>query len=56
MVNAKDETDSPGLRYFFQQAGLSTESSFSFALGQYGINMIGVFGAWALMSRGIGRR
>lgn len=43
-------------RYFFQQAGLSTESSFSFALGQYGINMVGVFGAWFLMSRGIGRR
>ncbi|KAJ9104043.1 hypothetical protein QFC19_004177 [Naganishia cerealis] len=42
--------------YFFQQAGLSTESSFSFALGQYGINMLGVFGAWFLMSRGIGRR
>lgn len=26
------------------------------ALGQYGINMAGVFGAWFLMSRGIGRR
>ncbi|KZV83510.1 sugar transporter [Exidia glandulosa HHB12029] len=42
--------------YFFQQAGLSTDSSYSFAMGQYGINMVGVFGAWALMARGIGRR
>lgn len=42
--------------YFFQQAGLSTDSSYSFALGQYAINCVGVFGAWALMSRGIGRR
>lgn len=25
-------------------------------MGQYGINMAGVFGAWFLMSRGIGRR
>lgn len=25
-------------------------------MGQYAINMVGVFGAWALMSWGIGRR
>ncbi|CZT07846.1 probable MFS alpha-glucoside transporter [Rhynchosporium graminicola] len=42
--------------YFLQQAGLETSKAFDFALGQYGINMIGVFGAWFLMSWGIGRR
>lgn len=42
--------------YFLQQAGLSDRSSYAFALGQYGINMVGVLGAWALMSFGIGRR
>jgi MFS transporter, SP family, general alpha glucoside:H+ symporter len=42
--------------YFFQQAGLPTSSSFSLTLGQYGINCLGVFGAWFLISLGIGRR
>ena len=42
--------------YFLTQAGLDPSTSYSFALGQYGINMIGVFGAWALMSWGLGRR
>ncbi|KAK4703273.1 MFS transporter, SP family, general alpha glucoside:H+ symporter, partial [Phenoliferia sp. Uapishka_3] len=42
--------------YFFVQAGLASSTSYDFALGQYGINMAGVFGAWFLMSRGIGRR
>ncbi|OAX84623.1 hypothetical protein ACJ72_01019 [Emergomyces africanus] len=42
--------------YFLEQAGVSTTHTYSFAMGQYGINMIGVFGAWFLMSRGIGRR
>ncbi|EPS38206.1 hypothetical protein H072_8093 [Dactylellina haptotyla CBS 200.50] len=42
--------------YFFQQAGIKTDDAFSFTIGQYGINMVGVFGAWALMSWGIGRR
>ncbi|KAJ6608515.1 MFS transporter [Mycena sp. CBHHK59/15] len=42
--------------YFLEQAGLATAKSYDFALGQYGINMAGVFGAWFLMSRGIGRR
>ncbi|KAF3915260.1 hypothetical protein AA313_de0200051 [Arthrobotrys entomopaga] len=42
--------------YFFQQAGIKTDDAFSFTLGQYGINMVGVFGAWVLMSWGIGRR
>ena len=42
--------------YFLEQAGLPTSTSYDFALGQYGINMAGVFGAWFLMSWGIGRR
>lgn len=42
--------------YFLQQAGLSTDASYDFAMGQYAINMVGVFGAWFLMSIGIGRR
>ena len=42
--------------YFLKQAGLSESDSYSFALGQYAINMVGVFGAWGLMSMGIGRR
>ncbi|KAL4917293.1 general substrate transporter [Aspergillus aurantiobrunneus] len=42
--------------YFLRQAGLEDSTSYSFAMGQYGINMIGVFGAWFLMSCGIGRR
>lgn len=42
--------------YFLTQAGLSTADSYKFAMGQYSINMVGVFGAWGLMSRGIGRR
>ncbi|KPI41012.1 Maltose permease MAL61 [Cyphellophora attinorum] len=42
--------------YFLEQAGLAPENAISFTLGQYGINMVGVFGAWALMSWGVGRR
>lgn len=42
--------------YFLEQAGLSQSSSYGFALGQYGMNMVGVFGAWSLMTMGIGRR
>ncbi|KAL4871826.1 hypothetical protein BDV12DRAFT_163178 [Aspergillus spectabilis] len=42
--------------YFLQQAGLGDSTAYSFAMGQYGINMAGVFGAWFLMSWGIGRR
>ena len=42
--------------YFLEQAGLDEDHAYSFAMGQYGINMIGVFGAWALMAFGIGRR
>lgn len=42
--------------YFLQQAGLDPSTAYSFAMGQYGINMAGVFGAWFLMSCGVGRR
>ncbi|KAG5297983.1 trehalose transporter [Histoplasma ohiense] len=42
--------------YFLEQAGVSTTHAYTFAMGQYGINMVGVLGAWFLMSRGIGRR
>ncbi|KAJ5176023.1 Maltose permease MAL61 [Penicillium canariense] len=42
--------------YFLEQAGLSSGNAYNFAMGQYGINMVGVFGAWFLMNLGIGRR
>lgn len=42
--------------YFLEQAGVSQSNSYSFAMGQYAINMVGVFGAWGLMTLGIGRR
>lgn len=42
--------------YFLESAGLPDSSSYSFALGQYAINVVGTIGAWSLMSFGIGRR
>ncbi|KAF1961259.1 maltose permease MAL61 [Byssothecium circinans] len=42
--------------YFLQQAGLPASTSYDFAMGQYGINMAGVLGAWFLMKIGLGRR
>ncbi|KAK0716205.1 maltose permease MAL61 [Lasiosphaeris hirsuta] len=42
--------------YFLKQAGLDATSAYGFALGQYGINMVGVFGAWFLMGCDVGRR
>ncbi|OJJ45306.1 hypothetical protein ASPZODRAFT_143947 [Penicilliopsis zonata CBS 506.65] len=42
--------------YFLQQAGLPTSTAYSFAIGQYGINMLGVVGSWFLMTLGVGRR
>jgi SP family general alpha glucoside:H+ symporter-like MFS transporter len=42
--------------YFLEQAGLPDYKAYDFAIGQYSINMAGVFGAWFLMSLGIGRR
>ncbi|TAQ83769.1 hypothetical protein B7494_g7908 [Chlorociboria aeruginascens] len=42
--------------YFLEKAGLPDSKAYDFAMGQYAINMAGVFGSWFLMSRGIGRR
>ncbi|KAK3711381.1 hypothetical protein LTR37_009761 [Vermiconidia calcicola] len=42
--------------YFLTQAGVPDSEAYSFALGQYAINIVGTIGAWFLMSRGIGRR
>jgi SP family general alpha glucoside:H+ symporter-like MFS transporter len=43
--------------YFLEQAGLEPAKAYDFAIGQYGINMGGVLGAWFLMSYfGLGRR
>ncbi|OTB09932.1 hypothetical protein K445DRAFT_323462 [Daldinia sp. EC12] len=42
--------------YFLQQAGLANDKAYSFAMGQYAINCAGVFGAWTLITLGIGRR
>lgn len=56
MQNLSGNSFSGYSTYFLQQAGLPTSTSYDFAMGQYGINMAGVFGAWFLMSIGIGRR
>ena len=42
--------------YFLTRAGLAESLALNFALGQYSINCVGVFGAWFLMAKGIGRR
>ncbi|KAI1331705.1 sugar transporter-domain-containing protein [Xylariaceae sp. FL0255] len=42
--------------YFLENAGLSESDSYYFALGQYAINSVGVFGAWGLITLGVGRR
>ena len=42
--------------YFFEQAGLTGEAPYNFALGQYGLNTIGAFVTWAFMAWGVGRR
>jgi hypothetical protein len=42
--------------YFLQQAGLDESKAYYFALGQYAINSVGVFGAWGLITLGYGRR
>ncbi|OXH31183.1 MFS transporter, SP family, general alpha glucoside:H+ symporter [Cryptococcus neoformans] len=41
--------------YFFEQAGLTGQIPYDFAMGQYAINMVGTFGAWYLMTK-MGRR
>ncbi|KAI1912067.1 hypothetical protein LOZ39_004439 [Ophidiomyces ophidiicola] len=56
MQNLSGNSFSNYSTYFLQQAGLDTKHAYSFALGQYAINMVGVFGAWFLMTLGVGRR
>lgn len=56
MQNLSGNSFSQYSTYFLEQAGLSADSAYSFALGQYGINMGGTIGAWFLMSCGVGRR
>ncbi|EFR04447.1 hypothetical protein MGYG_07455 [Nannizzia gypsea CBS 118893] len=56
MQNLSGNSFSNYSTYFLEQAGLSSSHAYSFAMGQYAINMVGVFGAWGLMSFGIGRR
>ncbi|KAK8853174.1 hypothetical protein IAR55_003875 [Kwoniella newhampshirensis] len=54
--NLSGNTFSNYSTYFFEQAGLNGTIPYDFAMGQYAINMIGVFGAWGLMAAGLGRR
>ncbi|KAF2855900.1 trehalose transporter [Plenodomus tracheiphilus IPT5] len=42
--------------YFFEQAGLTGEMPYNFALGQYGLNTVGAFVTWVFMAWGVGRR
>ncbi|KAF2675737.1 hypothetical protein K458DRAFT_411013 [Lentithecium fluviatile CBS 122367] len=42
--------------YFIEQAGLSGEMPYNFALGQYGLNTVGAFVTWAFMAWGVERR
>lgn len=42
--------------YFLEQAGLDASNALNFTMGKFAINMVGVFGAWFLISIGIGRR
>jgi len=56
MQNLSGNTFSNYSTYFLEQAGLSSSNAYAFAMGQYGINMLGTFGAWFLMSLGVGRR
>lgn len=41
--------------YFYEQAGLSSENSFTFTMAQYVIGLVGTGIAWSLMTR-LGRR
>ena len=56
MQNLSGNSFSNYSTYFLEAAGLEPSLSYDFALGQYGINMAGVFGAWFLMTIGFGRR
>lgn len=54
--NMSGNTFSNYSTYFLEQAGLGQADSYSFAIGQYAINVVGVIGAWTLMTLGLGRR
>ncbi|GIJ88745.1 hypothetical protein Asppvi_007672 [Aspergillus pseudoviridinutans] len=56
MQNLSGNSFSNYSTYFLERAGLDASKAYSFAMGQYGINMAGVFGAWFLMTLGVGRR
>jgi SP family general alpha glucoside:H+ symporter-like MFS transporter len=56
MQNLSGNSFSGYCTYFLEQAGLNPSDALDFALGQYAINCVGVFGVWFLMSLGIGRR
>lgn len=56
MQNLSGNSFSGYSTYFLEQAGLDPGTAIDFTLGQYTINCVGVFGAWFLMSMGIGRR
>jgi SP family general alpha glucoside:H+ symporter-like MFS transporter len=56
MQNLSGNSFSNYSTYFLEQAGLDQSTSYSFAMGQYAINCVGVFGAWGLMAAGLGRR
>ncbi|WVQ84712.1 hypothetical protein IAT38_006868 [Cryptococcus sp. DSM 104549] len=58
MQNLSGNTFSNYSTYFFQQAFGEGNPTlpYDFAMGQYAINMVGVFGAWGLMALGLGRR
>ncbi|KAI9898198.1 hypothetical protein N3K66_006558 [Trichothecium roseum] len=56
MQNLSGNSFSNYSTYFLKQAGLSEHNSYAFAMGQYSINMVGVFAAWGLMTWGLGRR
>ncbi|CAK7218439.1 hypothetical protein SEUCBS140593_003547 [Sporothrix eucalyptigena] len=56
MQNLSGDSFSNYSTYFLEQAGLSSHKAYAFAMGQYCFNIVGVLGAWLLMSLGIGRR
>ena len=41
--------------YFYQQAGIATDSAFSLSVAQYAIGAIGTIGSWFIMAT-VGRR
>ncbi|KAK7052725.1 MFS general substrate transporter [Favolaschia claudopus] len=52
-----EERIARGASYFLEQASLKASKSYEgFTLGQYAINCVAIFGAWFLMSWGVGRR